>query len=396
MKSRVKKRILVHDDDKVLVKGYVRKLQNLKALREDFDVEPLDVTAFRDEMSILAGRQRAMRDGKRTYSEKSLLDTADVFVVDFDLLQSDTDSVWTSEIVAYLARCFSTCGLIVGLNLPNCHEFDLSLRGNLTSYADLNIVSKHLSNERLWDGSLADSFRPWYWPKLLDYIEAFEKKTKDVEENLNKPILNALGFEDITKMLPRTVTEFIDGKSMQKTTFRQFVRDSSNALHRRDRNPDVKTICKIAAARVSKWIERRVLPGQNIVVDAPHLISRYPSLLKGKHSMLKTWNGCAMFAHAEELNLNHALIREFQHSKPYWFSRPVWFWRKLAELVGIKEVSAPWQKERLQFRFCEDASRFYDKRVCKEFVAEVDSPYNRRFARLFHDVDYQPRVRLFV
>ena len=36
---------------------------------------------------------------------------------------------------------------------------------------------------------------------------------------------------------------------------------------------------RVAAARLGKWLERLVLPGQNVLVDAPHLVSRFPSLV---------------------------------------------------------------------------------------------------------------------
>ncbi len=388
------KEILVHDDEESLVRRYVQRLKSVKCLRADFDVKQLTVPDFREEMQILAKRRRAFRNGKNEYVEESRLDKTAIFVVDFDLLESDPEGVWNSENVAYLARCFSNCGLIIGLNLPTCREFDLSLRGNVESYADLNLVNRQLDNERLWDGSLADSFRPWYWPPIMSYVASFDQRIKAVRENLDTPILKVLGLDNVIEMLPKTVLEFIGVRSSRQTTFRDFAK-SPNALHRRDKNSSIDTVCRIAAARISKWLERRVLPGQNILVDAPHLVSRYPSLLKGEHDSLKAFNQSARFYPYKDLSIDHHRIEEFRYSRAYWFSRPVWYWRKLAEFARIKEVSTPWEKKLSPFRFCEDASRFYDKRVCKEFIANVDSPYNRRFVRRFSNVDYQPRVRLF-
>ena len=392
----MKKEILVHDDEQRLVSRYVQRLQSVKCLRANFDVKRLDVPEFRKEMETLVKRRRAFRNGKTKYEGESVLDKAAIFVVDFDLLKSDPEGVWNSENVAYLVRCFSTCGLIIGLNLPRCHEFDLSLRGNMSSYADVNLVNKQLDNERLWGGSVADSFRPWYWPTIVDYLESFEQRLKDVEENLDAPILKVLELESIVEMLPKTASEFIGGKSPLEVTFKAFTKNPASALRAKDKNSNPEIVCRIATARISKWLERRILPGQNIVVDAPHLASRYPSLLVKGHDNLNSWNQCANFDSYKQLNIDYGRIERFRYSKSYWFSRPVWFWRSLAEFARIKEVSSPWDKEPTAFRFCEDASRFYGKRVCKEFNADVDSPYNRRFVRRFINVDYQPRVRLFV
>jgi hypothetical protein len=218
---------------------------------------------------------------------------------------------------------------------------------------------------------------------------------RDVKENLDAPMLRVLELENVIEMLPKTVTEFIGGQASRETTFRDFVRSSPNALHHKDKITDTQAVCRIAASRISKWLERRVLPGQNIVVDAPHLIARFPSLLID-NSSLQSWNQCAKFSQYKDLNIDYKRIDKFRFSKSHWFSRPVWLWRKLAEFAGIEEVAQPLEKEHTDFRFCEDASRFYQKRVCKEFIADVDSPYNRRFVRRFRNVEYQPRVRLFV
>ncbi len=390
----MKNQILVHDDERVFVNRYAEKLRSVESVRS-FDVIALTVEDFRKEMEVLTERQRALRNGKGEYHKPSKFDTAAIFVVDFDLLRSDPKAVWNSEIVAYLTRCFSNCGLIVGLNLPTCYEFDLTLRGNLDSYADLNIASKQLANPGLWANKM-QGFRPWYWPQLISYLESFDKKVRDVREHFDDPIWEVVGMQDIAETLPKSVIEFVGRKDPLKTTFRDFIYHSSNGLRRKDKNPVLDTICRIAAARISKWLERRVLPGQNTIVDAPHLVSRHPSLLRGDHSRVGTWNGTAALRDFRALALHHSVIEQFRCKKTHWFSRPVWFWRKIAKSERIKEVSTPWEKEPLRYRFCEDASKFYVKRECKDFIAEVDSPYDRRYIRLFPAVDYQPRVRLLV
>jgi len=92
--------------------------------------------------------------------------------------------------------------------------------------------------------------------------------------------------------------------------------------------------------------------------------------------------------------LYDSMIEQFRFKKVHWFSRPVWCWRELAESVRVKEVREPWEKRPSDYRFCEDASKFYRKTLCKQFSADVDSPYDRRYVRRFPNVDYEPFTRL--
>lgn len=153
-------------------------------------------------------------------------------------------------------------------------------------------------------------------------------------------------------------------------------------------------IGRIAVTRISKWLERLILPGQDTLVDAPHLVSRYPSLLKEELTDIVTWNKTARFGSYIDLGLDHRKIEEFRFKKSCWLSRPTWFWRGLSECQKIKEVSAPWEKKSTDFAFCEDDSKFHKREECKEFIAESDSPYVQRFVFGFEDVDYRPKVRL--
>jgi hypothetical protein len=393
-RGKMKRQILVHDDESKPIKLYTRRLQSLELLRKDFDVSPLEIDEFRVEMKKLIQRQRMLRNRKRPYPSKSRLDEADIFIVDFDLLKSMPDANWTSEVVAYLCRCFSRCGLIIGLNMPPIREFDLTLTNNVNSYVDVHVVSNQLDNPGLWMGT-SKGFRPWYWPSLVAYLETFQKRLNEVANHLDDPLCEVIGIQHVIEALPRSVSEFI-GIDPLKTTFRQFLFKSSHGLGRKDKNPDKDTLYRIAASRLSKWLEWQVLAGQNIVVDAPHLVERYPSLLKGNSSSVETWNKTATFGNYDDLGLRYQTIEEFRLKKSYWFSRPVWFWRALSEEGKIEEVSEPWKKKPARYRFCEDASRFYDEKLCKRFSSGVDSPYDRRFVKHFPRIDYQPRVRILM
>ena len=136
-----------------------------------------------------------------------------------------------------------------------------------------------------------------------------------------------------------------------------------------------------------------MLPEQDILVDAPHLVSRYPSLIANDKQGIKAWNRTAQLVDYRDLGLDTELLEPYRFKKDYWISRPVWFWDKLRESEKITEVIEPWKTAKPDWVFCEDASRFYNRNACREFLADTSSPFTRRFAKGFKNVDYRPRVR---
>jgi len=270
------------------------------------------------------------------------------------------------------------------------------LKGNLRWYTDVDLNSDSFNNYALWVEGLR-GFRPWYWPMLPFYLECFQRKIKDVMSNLNEPIHSVLGIPDeIVELMPKSVIEFIGDDPLQ-VTFKDFVEKSGNGLNVKDKRAidEDEILGRIAAARISKWLEWSVLQGQDILVDAPHLVSRYPSLLQGDLSNVNIWNRTATFEKFEQLGLKHEVIEDFRFKRDYWLSRPAWFWKKVSNDNRITEIAEPWKREITSYVFCEDSSCFYEREKCKEFKAELESPYDRRFILKFEDVDYEPKVRLY-
>ena len=398
----MKKKILIYDDEEKQTARFENILKQTlkKAGRdEDFAIETLN--DLRPTIKALQHKQIESRKTGKCPDETTPLDEASIFIIDYDLLKSDAGGLLTGEIVAYIARAFSKCKLIVGLNQYGHNSFDLTLRGHPESFADLNLGEAQLSNSDLWRGDWGDfrrGFRPWYWPNLFDSLHNFDRKVAKVKENLGNPICEVLGFDSkLFQLLPRAVIQFIGpvkGKEPAETTFQEFVMHSGNGLRPKDKDiSDDKVLARIGAARISKWLERLVLPEQDFLVDAPHLVSRYPSLITDNEKKIKDWNRTAQLVTCDELGLNTDLIEPYRFKKDYWVSRPVWFWDTLRECDKIKEVREPWLTTKPNWVFCEDASRFYNRNECREFFADTDSPFTRRFVKDFKGVDYRPRVR---
>lgn len=257
----------------------------------------------------------------------------------------------------------------------------------------MNIDAAQLDNPGLWTNDRT-GFRPWHWPQLPQYLGLMESKINDVLRNPTKPIVEFLHFEKILQLFPSFALKFLGGTPAE-VTFKKFVLSSGNGLRGRD-EANEEMVARIAAARISKWLERQVLSGQDILVDAPHLVSRFPTLLQGDPKDITTWNRTAALSHQDDLGINLNAIEEFAFKEKHWLSRPAWFWNSVYTCDKIKEVAEPWKAETANFAFCEDSSTFEKTEECKEFYASVDSPYNRRFvhAKQFPDVDYAPKVLL--
>ena len=410
----MKKKILIYDDERQRTNKFKSKLKNglNKANQSDnFDVMSVKDDEFRDAIEALQKRRIEFRKNKAICLEGSPIDDASIFIIDYDLLGNQVEKsptgYLTGEIIAYLVRCFSRCKLIVGLNQYGSNPFDLTLRGDPESFSDLNLGEAQLSNPDLWRGDWGGSrrgYRPWSWPNLSNSLDNFDEKVKKVKDNLDKPIYKIVGFDlELFQLLPHVIVQFI-GQNIQKepdqVTFRDFVTRSWNGLNFKDTEKLENDIdindhihARIGAARISKWLENLVLPEQNILVDAPHLISRYSSLITGDEKQIETWNKTAQLIDFSKLEINTDLIKPFKFRNNCWVSRPVWFWDKLRECEAIREVKDPWLTENSNLVFCEDASRFYHRKDCKQFLADTVSPFTQRFAKGFKEVDYRPRFR---
>ena len=398
----MKKKILIYDDEHEQRRQFKNKLdQALKQAGkdQDFAIETLCEDALQCSIEKLQNRQEELRDNGTCSDETTEFDEAAIFIIDYDLLKSQATKFLTGEIIAYIVRCFSECKLIIGLNQYGHNSFDLTLRGHPESFADLNLGVDQLNKPDLWRGDWGDfrsGFRPWYWPNLSDSLCNFNRKVEDVRENLKEPIHEVLGFDrELFQLLPREIVQFISkGKEPSETTFREFIMQSGNGLRPKDKDiSDDRVLARVGAARISKWLERFVLPEQDFLVDAPHLVARYPSLIADNGKKIKAWNRAAQLVNYRELGLNTDLIEPYRFKKDYWISRPVWFWDTLRECEEIKEVREPWLTDKPSWIFCEDASRFHEQRDCEEFFADTDSPFTRRFIKGFKRVDYRPRVR---
>jgi len=396
-----KRKILICDDSPEVGGSLKNKLEHIKAIEDLFE-EPMlaSIEQLVRATEALEKRRQGANENKLTASSAGdaaqIIDDAAILIVDYALY--DLKAHVTGERIAYLARCYSRCGIIVALNqFPpyNDEYFDLTLRGHLESYADLNIPSDSLANLGLWSEPWS-GFRPWSWPLLPQAVEKFEHRIADLDGNLGAKILEFLGFEGAKSLtLPRSAVEFLSREKPEEMTFRRFVDStgSGNGLRGRGEQPiSDEAVARIAAARIGSWLEHDIFSGQNILVDAPHLISRFPSLLGDKSQDIDAWSRTASFSEPYVLGLA-PIIEPYRFEKSNWLSRPAWFWNDLSDSEEIAEVRDPWSVKTPNYVFGEDISKFIPNDDVRSFVADLESPFVRRYVKYLDRISYTPLVR---
>ncbi|MDB5431423.1 MAG: hypothetical protein JWP35_2539 [Caulobacter sp.] len=392
--------VLVCDDDPALAADWVGRVQAIAPAAE-YDVRPAPSNEETGAgIRTLLGRRRAARDGIAAPTDQCLFDGVDVLVVDYDLLHIDEDSArYTGESVARLARSFADCQIVIVLNQYPEAQFDLSLRGHITSFADLNIDVDLLGTTGLWCDPPWEGFRPWSWQTLWRAVDAQKLRARALAAPgaLDRPIVDVLGMkaEDGARLSDGAFAFIAPGAEnfakLAEQSFRALLTtmpDGRDAASKIDENPTFAA--QLAAARVSKWLEREVLGPQEVLVDIPHLLQRFPFLVPGDVSDPAAWNA----AIHDEKALRAALPEGVWFDAEGWLSRPAVWWSRLESDAGIKKQRQEFDFSKVaNVAFLEDVSSFCPLEEAKEFRAGFHNSFDRRFAKVVADVRYSPQRR---
>ena len=364
--------VLIYDDEHGSALGIKEQLST---------VDGTDVRLLEDanaQVEIMEQRRRSARAGKQN-NERTAFDEADVLIVDYDLTASgehQSGPAETGERVAYLARCYSKCGTIVALNQYNVTAtFDLSLIGHISSYADINISGDQIGNPALW-GRQRDGFAPWSWPDLM--IAPTLQRTREdlLRGNTGEAALAVLGLDkpSVSNALSRNQLAWLSpAATPSEATVKDVVRNGRIGFRPSDEPWGEDGIERVAAARLAKWLERLVLPGQNVLVDAPHLASRFPSL-----AAVGDLDETTRLGPNADTGLINERLSDHRLSEGVWLSRPAWLWPTVSEDTSIDEIKDPFSPVSLAKFFTEDSSVFRDADWCRRFAADVE-PFSRRF-----------------
>ena len=370
-------RVLVYDDSPEIAERLANRVRtvcvgaNVTAVKRD---------AFQEAIGLLKRRRAAWRAGEIDAApiESTDADEADVIIIDYDLLLYPNEGDTTGSRLAYLLRCFSKCGLIVVLNEYGTNIFDLSLRSPSAGFADLHLGDIQIDNPGLWTRSF-EGYRPWHWPSLPEARLDFEECVKDVQENLEEPILEFLGLKRFIDRLPKGARDFFHGSgNMEAVRFSDFAKRARGGVESKDKLPP-EYMARVTAARLLALLNSLILPEQSILVDAPHLALRFPSLVREDHRDIRGWNRLCDPVSDQVDDLLTDVVKEHRFEKRHWLWRPVWYWPDISRDERIVEVKDPWAVDDIDWVFCENVSRFVPAEIADDFRADVSPPFNKRF-----------------
>jgi hypothetical protein len=375
-----KLRVLVCDDDKRRADGWVSVLETVTA-KCPCAVAAATVQELKDSTAELRNRQRAARPrGRRSSTGVATcqFDHYDVAFIDYDLLRIDH---LDGETLAYLARCFSEISVLIVVNRDRGDVFDLRLGGDPQSWSEVDISDRQLGNAGLWEEPW-EGFRPWHWPLIPDTVSRFKRNVKKFVGLLDDPLETVLAMpEGTSAILPAALWEFVTHpKKGQKTTLRELVLASQTGVRTKDRITDENAIARIGVARLTRWLTQGVLPGEHLLVDAPHLVSRVPGLVtdSARSSADKLSQLCVLSDDLPSF-FDASAVRRYGWNGNGLLDRPTWWWPSIAKDMKIPDIKEPWNAKTLDFVFCEDISRFVPRSAARQFAAEILSPYSSRF-----------------
>ena len=417
-------RLVVCDDRQARRAQWIEDLTDVGALRT-MEAVPVDFDTFTRDINRLRRRRTKARpdhaDGEdlsgvdlsdlgadpdvNDESERTVFDTADVLIVDYALEEFEGEEDYlTGALVAYLARCYSRCGVIVGVNQQGENPFDLTLTGDRTSFADVDIGQKQLANPGLW-GPSEGGFRPWSWPIVPDLVERYDQRIRVAADHLEDSALEVLGLKAIMSALPRGALQALElaHRAPEDVTVEDVARHAELGLRRGDYPMSRPAVARIAAARIGKWLELALLPLQDVLVDAPHLATRNSRLLAGPPDRESSWQEtCRVAVPHDEAGLIAGLSRH-RYQNDVWTTRPTWLWPSIRTDESLPGVADPWTIPETDLVFCEDLSRFVDRSDARRFVMEVGSNTTRWISNptkvdngQLQEVEYQPLRRLAV
>ena len=356
---------------------------------------PADESSFQDLLTLLNKRRALWRDdaGSDDMIRHHEVDDADVVVIDYDLFNYPGSPDTTGRRMAYLLRCFTTCGLVIVLNEYGDNVFDLRLRSSTDDFADVHLGDKQIDNPGLW-GFPSYGYRPWYWPSIPLAVDNFRRCVDDVVSNPATPILEFFDLQNLIDWMPWQARDFLSIKEdVAAVTFDEFAKSAPGGIERRD-ELGPRQRARVTAARVVGILNAVVLPEQSILVDAPHLVDRFPSLILGDKDR-NTLNMLCQFDEPVTTHLDGEKLDRHRFRQPHWLWRPAWYWPEVSRNPSIIEVKEPWQTAELDFVFCEDISRFVPPDIAQEFRADVASPFSKRYrfdSRAERAKEYVPTI----
>ena len=377
-------RILIVDDEPDRSREWAAKIESFGI--PGATVTALDIEAARAVMKKADGRRRRARENLDPFAADAPcdLDTVDVLIVDYDLQELLEVGEWSTGLqVATLARALTRVKLIVLVNQFGTNAFDLTLSKAAQSHADFDVGSGQLLNPAFWDRSRIDGYAPWGWNDgVLRAPARMEAMFQWLMPRLNDPVLTTLGF---TAALDGSNAETYLAKELWQEclvdpnhSFRQLVSESE-FLTLKDRHAIAafnEPCARVAAALVSHWLDRWVIPANEVLVDLPHLASSYPWLLTKREEAV-CWQDAASLDSGFDAFLPE--VRKHQFAPGFPLMRLVVWRHKVVQDAALAEPNGFTYDGFPDLVFCEDTSRFHEFSDARPFSCRLPGNDPQRF-----------------
>jgi hypothetical protein len=396
-----KPQVVVCDDDQHRVEDWSERIKERTGA--DFDVRPLAPVDFAAGVAALKDRManaKATRGENPRGAKAEVFDRADILILDSDLTPDagsergldPQDLIRTNLVgemggeVAHLARAYSTAGAILVVNQKwKTRTFDLTMQVFASDVADVYISEKDLDNAGLWNGRQIADFRPWHWPVLSELPKLINTLAEEVQ--LNDSVLDTLGLNspDVLDAITNRQMDGLAADDLARMTFRDVATASVYGLRPKE-IVEEDQLKRVAACAVRRWLERTVLPSQNVLIDRPHLVQRRPWLVENRGDPA-AWNRQdGWWASSEQPSDD----RGYAPAASRWLGRHVWLWHSLpAQPRSANERVRP-----SDLVFCEDSSKFVSVAMAHDYMSDLEGPTAQRFVERLAGVEYSPRQRL--
>jgi hypothetical protein len=359
-------RVMVVDDRQDFVEEAARKINDVA---EDADVEQVTGDKLKDLVSVLVATQQ---DGATAD-----FDDFNVVVLDYDLTREGDIGLTTGADIARLMRSHSNCGVIALTNpFPGPgreRRFDLRLVGNLDLHSDFEVASEFLGNRGLWSETGWPTFRPSIWPVVPELVQRLDLVTNSIANRLDEPLLSV-------------VPELADHYEELSSDDKQWLGADVNSLRMRDvggsvdgtlsllapRGPSSvpeEVLPRFVASRLIKWLDLFVRVRGIGLVDAAHLISRRPDVLR-EDTQPDGEGSLEDVIEPSILDLRSELSR--------WCSRTVW-WASAVSPDAIESQLGARRKRGIDLVFAEDLSQFIPRDSARSYLLSIESAYRRRW-----------------
>jgi hypothetical protein len=320
------------------------------------------------------------------------LDRAMLVLVDYDLRRLPGAEGWaTGERIAQLTRHYTRAGPIISINRRPARTFDLLHRRPPRTNGDLDLNLDDLGCPGLWGRSSNGEYDPWYLPNLIETAKNYKWRVQFVRENYERSLSVSLKIpKPVRPFLPTDFsTVVIDaGRTFSDFAKALLPRKEFDAIPEESRHRSV-------ASLVGSWLQSIVLPPQDVLIDAPHLIRYCPIVLAGSHS-IATAKKVAVKSSSARLPIRNERLEQHRFEQHRWLDRPAWWTSGILHEMGIPDINEPWTKEPLGFEFAEDTSTF--RRGTTLHGYDSEGFFTTRFVerrREFRDrIEYEPMGRL--